>query len=117
MIPGFIHKLFMELRRRGFELVPDDFEALRMALWAGFGWESREALSTLLTTLWAKSPQEQVVLTQLFAQVVTADELAVWQMTIKEAGQQVAATSISTITISTDAEEFEVVQTSPLPSA
>jgi uncharacterized protein with von Willebrand factor type A (vWA) domain len=81
MIPACIYPLFTALRRRGFELTLEDVEAVRLALRAGFGWESRDALGTLLAALWAKTRQEQMLLEELFAQLAPVDVLAFWQMT------------------------------------
>jgi uncharacterized protein len=61
--------LFQRLRRRGFAIGPTDYEALRQALRAGFGWSSREALRDLCNSLWAKSRREQETLTALFEQL------------------------------------------------
>lgn len=115
MIPRCLYHLFLELRRRGLALAPDDFAALHMALWAGFGWESREALCAVLTALWAKSRQEQVVVRQLFDQVVTAEELAAWQMTTLEAAPHdvLTATATLTTTSGTDSATPALVETRP----
>ncbi len=64
-----LEDLFQKLRRRGFLVAPDDYEALRQSLEAGFGWSSREALRELCISLWAKSRQEQEILTALFEQL------------------------------------------------
>ncbi len=64
----FIWKLFGQLRRRGFPLCPQDYEALRRAIGAGFGCASRIALRDLCCTLWAKSLREQEVVSALFDQ-------------------------------------------------
>ena len=43
--PDFLWTLFIQLRRRHFPLSPEDYDALRRALQAGFGWFSQEALA------------------------------------------------------------------------
>lgn len=68
-IPPFLWDLFQRLRRRGFAIGPTDYEALRQALQAGFGWSSREVLRDLCNSLWAKSCREQETLTALFEQL------------------------------------------------
>ncbi|MEH2243651.1 hypothetical protein [Nostoc sp.] len=79
-LPEFLRQLFESLRRRGFPLTPDDLEALRQSLQAGFGWPSQEglALRELCNCLWAKSRQEQEILTLLFKQVAGEDKA--WQL-------------------------------------
>lgn len=59
-------RLFQQLRQRKLRLGLEDYEALRQALRAGFGWSSREALRDLCCALWAKSQQEQEILLTLF---------------------------------------------------
>ena len=66
--PDFLWRLFVELRRRHFLLGPEDYEAVRQAMREGFGWESPQALRSLLCMLWAKSKAEQEVLGTLFEQ-------------------------------------------------
>lgn len=68
-LPPFLWELFQRLRRRGFAIGPTDYEALRQALQAGFGWSSRESLRDLCNSLWAKSRREQETLTALFEQL------------------------------------------------
>ncbi|BAZ26674.1 VWA containing CoxE family protein [Kalymmatonema gypsitolerans NIES-4073] len=77
-LPAFLWELFQKLRRRGFPLTPDDYEALRQSLQAGFGWSSKEALRDLCNSLWAKSRQEQEILTALFNQLAPKNED--WQL-------------------------------------
>lgn len=77
-LPEFIWQLFKELRHRGFPLTLDDLEVLRESLQAGFGWSSLEALRQLCNSLWAKSRQEQEILTVLFNQSTLKDEA--WQL-------------------------------------
>ena len=64
--PDFLWTLFAQLRRRHFPLSPEDYEALRRALQAGFGWSSQEALCALCCALWSKSKQEQEIVEALF---------------------------------------------------
>lgn len=68
-LPPFLWQLFQRLRRRGFAIGPAEYEALRDALRAGFGWTSRQALLDLCNSLWAKSRREQETLSALFEQL------------------------------------------------
>jgi len=81
MLPPFLWQLFERLRRRGFAIGPTDYEALRQALRAGFGWTSREALRDLCNALWAKSRREQETLTALFEQL--APDPDDWQYSLE----------------------------------
>lgn len=81
VLPPFLWQLFQRLRRRGFAIGPQEYEALRQALWAGFGWSSREALRDLCNSLWAKSRREQEILTALFEQL--APEPDDWQYSLE----------------------------------
>lgn len=81
-MPAFLWQLFQRLRRRGFAIGPEEYEALRLALQAGFGWRSREALRDLCGALWAKSRQEQEVLASLFEQL--AADPADWDYSLDE---------------------------------
>ncbi len=78
-IPEFLWQLFEGLRCRGFPLTPDDLEALRQSLEAGFGWSSLESLRELCNSLWAKSRQEQEILTVLFNQLALKEDEP-WQL-------------------------------------
>ena len=69
--PFFLWTLFQQLRRRGFALGPEEYEAVRSALHAGFGWSSRRELREVCSTLWAKSRDERAVVAALFDQHVT----------------------------------------------
>ncbi|WP_216669968.1 hypothetical protein [Brasilonema sennae] len=82
-LPAFLWELFQKLRRRGFPLTPDDYETLRQSLQAGFGWSSQEALRDLCNSLWAKSRQEQEILTALFNQLAPKNED--WQLSSVQA--------------------------------
>ena len=76
--PEFLWTLFEQLRRRGFPLGIDDYQELRISLQAGFGWSSSEALKDLCNSLWAKSLEEQEILTSLFNQFI--DKKETWQL-------------------------------------
>jgi uncharacterized protein with von Willebrand factor type A (vWA) domain len=69
----FVWTLFQQLRRRGLPLGPDEFEAFRHALRAGFGWSSRKELRDVCAALWAKSPEEVALVAALFDQHVVVD--------------------------------------------
>lgn len=71
--PKFLWTLFQQLRHRRFSLGPDDYEALRQALRAGFGWSSSEALCDLCCILWAKSKNEKSIIQALFEQSDISD--------------------------------------------
>lgn len=73
--------LFVKLRECGFPLAPDDFEALLLALRAGFGWSSPAALCALCCALWAKSREERQTLEDLFKQLGGSE----WSWNLDEA--------------------------------
>lgn len=73
-LPSFLWELFLRLRRRGFVVGPQDYEALLSALNAGFGWSSQQALKELCAKLWAKSYREQETLFVLFDQLAPFEE-------------------------------------------
>ena len=73
----FLWLLFQQLRRRHFPLGPDDYDALRQAIRAGFGWRSRRDLCNLCCRLWAKSRPERTTLLELFEQYDAPD----WDVT------------------------------------
>ncbi|GAK60731.1 hypothetical protein U27_00629 [Candidatus Vecturithrix granuli] len=74
--PEFLWTLYCQLRRRHFALTPEDYDALRQALRAGFGWDSRETLRDLCCALWGKSQAEQETVAALFDQFrITSWEL------------------------------------------
>ncbi len=77
-LPKFLWDLFLRLRRRGFVVGPQDYEALLLALRAGFGWSSQQALKELCAKLWAKSLREQETLFALFDQLAPLEEA--WQL-------------------------------------
>ena len=79
-LPTFLWQLFQGLRRRGFVMGPAEYEALRDALRAGFGWNSRETLRDLCSSLWAKSRREKEELTALFEQL--APERDNWEYSV-----------------------------------
>jgi uncharacterized protein len=66
---SIIWDLFQKLRRRGFAIGVEDYQALQQSLHAGFGWGSRQEFLSLCTSLWAKSRKERDVLTALFEQL------------------------------------------------
>lgn len=68
-----IWTLFNQLIRRRFPVSLDDYEALRIAMRAGFGWQSRQDLRELCCALWAKSQQERATLLALFDQLPLPD--------------------------------------------
>jgi formylglycine-generating enzyme required for sulfatase activity len=47
----------------------EDFQALRLAVEAGFGWTSRQALCDLCCALWAKSRRDRDLVATLFTQL------------------------------------------------
>ena len=77
-LPRFLWDLFLRLRRRGFVVGPQDYEALLLALNAGFGWSSQQALKELCAKLWAKSLREQQTLFALFDQLAPLEEA--WEL-------------------------------------
>jgi uncharacterized protein len=85
----FVWTLFQQLLRRGFPLGPEEYEAVRTALRAGFGWSSREQLREVFCALWAKSREERAVAAALFDQHVVAD----WSFALPDANSAGAATA------------------------
>ncbi|MGG6242144.1 VWA domain-containing protein [Nodosilinea sp. AN01ver1] len=81
-LPDFLWNLFLQLRRRGFVVGPQDYEALLLALSAGFGWSSPQALKELCARLWAKSLREQATLFALFEKEFPVEET--WQIHLEE---------------------------------
>ena len=71
---ALVRELFAQLQRRRVPIGPPDLDALRMALTAGFGWSSRDALRDLLVALWAKSPREADIVRALFARLAWPEE-------------------------------------------
>jgi hypothetical protein len=100
-----IWELFQKLRRRGFPLTPDDYETLRQSLQAGFGWSSKEALRDLCNSLWAKSRQEQEILTALFNQLAPKNED--WQLSSVQVEKDFDATNSSKKEQHQDIPEFQ----------
>ena len=84
--PFFVWTLFQQLLRRGFALGPEEYDALRDALRAGFGLASRRELRELLCALWAKSREERAVAAALFDQHVVAD----WSFDVPAEGPSAA---------------------------
>lgn len=66
-LPTFVLEVARQLRRRRLPLGIDDYDALRQALAAGFGWSSPDELRELCVTLWAKSPAEAEIVRAAFA--------------------------------------------------
>ncbi|MFC9356447.1 VWA domain-containing protein [Rhodococcus sp. NPDC057014] len=87
--PFFLWMLFQQLRRRGFAIGPDEYEAVRLALRAGFGWSSRRELREVCSALWAKSHEERAVVAALFEQHVVAD----WSLDLAPKGPVEAGAS------------------------
>jgi uncharacterized protein len=107
LIMSIIWDLFQKLRRRGFAIGIDDYEALQQSLYAGFGWSSRQAFLDLCNSLWAKSLQEQEILTSLFQQIVPDDDLWVYSIP-EESTPQLPSQLISLSTsISNDSQQKE----------
>jgi hypothetical protein len=104
-LPPFLWELFQKLRRRGFPLTPDDYEALRQSLQAGFGWSSQEVLRDLCNSLWAKSRQEQEILTALFNQLAPKNED--WQLSSVQVQKDFNATNSSKKEHHQDIPEFQ----------
>jgi uncharacterized protein with von Willebrand factor type A (vWA) domain len=69
----FLWALFQQLRRRGFALGPEEYQAVRLALREGFGWSSRRELREVCSALWAKSREERAVVAALFDQHEVSD--------------------------------------------
>jgi uncharacterized protein len=75
-LPEAIAAIGRQLRLRRLPLGIDDYDALRRALAAGFGWSSREELCRLCVALWAKSPAEA----EIVRIVVNRSGLATWNV-------------------------------------
>lgn len=69
----FLWVLFQKLIRCGFALGIEEYQALRSALRAGFGWSSYTDLRELCAALWAKSRAEQALVRSLFDQLPLQD--------------------------------------------
>jgi uncharacterized protein len=80
LLMPIIWDLFQKLRRRGFAIGVEDYEALQQSLKAGFGWSSQQAFLSLCTALWAKSRQEGEVLAALFEQLAPEDDRWVYSL-------------------------------------
>lgn len=66
-LPDAIAEVGRELRRLRLPLGVDDYDALRRALAAGFGWSSHEELCRLCVALWASSPEEAEIVRAAFS--------------------------------------------------
>ena len=82
----FLWDIFEKLRRRRMPLGVDDFQNLRRALYAGFGWESPDALCRLCCLLWAKSEPEQDQIRAVFEELRPSDWE--WRLPATAAGDQ-----------------------------
>lgn len=71
---ALVRELFGQLQRRRLPIGPPDLDALRMALTAGFGWSSQDALRDLMVALWAKSPHEADIVRALFARLAWPED-------------------------------------------
>jgi uncharacterized protein len=80
LLMPIIWDLFQKLRRRGFAIGVEDYEALQQSLRAGFGWSSQRAFLSLCTALWAKSRQEGEVLAALFEQLAPEGDRWVYSL-------------------------------------
>ncbi|MGD0609343.1 MAG: VWA domain-containing protein [Streptosporangiaceae bacterium] len=106
-LPPFLEQLAAQLRRRRLQVGIDDMQALRVALRAGFGLSSRDALRELCVSLWAKSPVEAEIVRAVFARL---DKLGEWKVSdqaerlVPRSGPQALPTS---------SEEQQFTGTSP----
>ena len=73
-LPDYLWELFQRLRRRGFVIGPQEYEALKLALQSGFGLSSQYALRELCASLWAKSLRERETLFAIFDQLAPVEE-------------------------------------------
>jgi uncharacterized protein with von Willebrand factor type A (vWA) domain len=71
--PSAVVQVFRQLQTRQRGLGYEDLLALRQALRAGFGLESRDKFVELCVALWAKSPSEAAIVRMLFARQDLAD--------------------------------------------
>jgi uncharacterized protein with von Willebrand factor type A (vWA) domain len=69
----FLWSLFRQLVRRNFAIGLAEYEAVRQALRAGYGWSSRDEFKQVLRALWASSREESVVISALFEQYSIPD--------------------------------------------
>jgi uncharacterized protein len=79
LIP-IIQDLFQKLRRRGFAIGLEDYQALQQSLRAGFGWESQQSFLNLCTSLWAKSREEREILAALFEQLLPDEKQWIYSL-------------------------------------
>ena len=96
-------RLFQQLRQRKLRLGLEDYETLRLALRAGFGWSSREGLRDLCCALWAKSRQEQDILLTLFDRLEFPEWILHEDLTLESETQQ---NTLSDIPTSQEAESL-----------
>lgn len=90
----FLWTLFQQLRRRGFALGPEEYEAVRSALRAGFGWSSQRELREVCSALWAKSREERAVVAALFDQHMVSD----WRLDTVAASSPAAEDELRPVT-------------------
>lgn len=90
--PTFLWEVIRQLRRRRLPLGIDDYDALRLALAAGFGLSSDEELSRLLVALWAKSPEEA----EIVRAALTRSDLEDWKLPTPTQGKGGSGPSPST---------------------
>lgn len=86
---SFVWMLFNRLRRRRFSIGIDDYQTLKQAMLAGFGLHSRLAFCQLICALWAKSVDEQTILTEIFDQLaeVMLPDWQLSQLSFKESSE------------------------------
>jgi uncharacterized protein len=75
-LPTLIVDVGSQLRRRQFALGVDDYDALRRALAAGFGWSSDDELRDLCVALWAKSREDAEIVRAAFSRSGVGGEAA-----------------------------------------
>jgi uncharacterized protein len=83
-LTSIIWELFQKLRRRGFTIGIEEYQALQHSLRIGFGWQSREEFIKLCNSLWSKSLQERKTLSALFEQLLPNGDEWVYSVTIEK---------------------------------
>lgn len=78
--PAFLWELFQQIRRRGFPLGIDDYDDLRRSVCLGFGIDTRQSLSELCCTLWAKSQDDREVILALLQKVYENNDISEWKI-------------------------------------
>lgn len=98
----FLWALFQKLIPLGFALGIEEYQVLRDALRAGFGWSSNKELRELCAALWAKSRAEQALVRSLF------DQLPLQDWSIPESDRAMLETPIlAEGRVGTGAERYE----------